>query len=51
VPDDRYLDIQNLDAGYGRSQVLFGVNCERAMAWRRRAGATQRNRLALMENV
>jgi branched-chain amino acid transport system ATP-binding protein len=26
VPDDKYLDIQNLDAGYGRSQVLFGVN-------------------------
>jgi branched-chain amino acid transport system ATP-binding protein len=32
VPDDRYLDIQNLDAGYGRSQVLFGVNV--SVPWR-----------------
>jgi branched-chain amino acid transport system ATP-binding protein len=30
--EDRYLDIQNLDAGYGRSQVLFGVNL--AVPWR-----------------
>jgi branched-chain amino acid transport system ATP-binding protein len=30
--DDRYLDIQNLDAGYGRSQVLFGVNL--TVPWR-----------------
>jgi len=26
VPDDAYLDIRDLDAGYGRSQVLFGVS-------------------------
>ena len=25
MPDDKYLDIRDLDAGYGRSQVLFGV--------------------------
>jgi branched-chain amino acid transport system ATP-binding protein len=25
VPEDKYLDIRDLDAGYGRSQVLFGV--------------------------
>jgi branched-chain amino acid transport system ATP-binding protein len=32
VPDDKFLDIQNLDAGYGRSQVLFGVTL--AVPWR-----------------
>jgi branched-chain amino acid transport system ATP-binding protein len=32
VPDDKYLDIQNLDAGYGRSQVLFGVTL--SVPWR-----------------
>jgi branched-chain amino acid transport system ATP-binding protein len=33
VPDqDRYLDIRNVDAGYGRSQVLFGVTM--AVPWR-----------------
>jgi len=32
VPDDKFLDIQNLDAGYGRSQVLFGVNL--SVPWR-----------------
>jgi branched-chain amino acid transport system ATP-binding protein len=33
VPDqDRYLDIQNVDAGYGRSQVLFGVTM--TVPWR-----------------
>jgi branched-chain amino acid transport system ATP-binding protein len=32
VPDDKYLDIHNLDAGYGRSQVLFGVNL--TVPWR-----------------
>jgi branched-chain amino acid transport system ATP-binding protein len=32
VPDDNYLDIRNLDAGYGRSQVLFGVNL--SVPWR-----------------
>jgi branched-chain amino acid transport system ATP-binding protein len=33
VPDqDRYLDIQNVDSGYGRSQVLFGVTM--SVPWR-----------------
>jgi branched-chain amino acid transport system ATP-binding protein len=32
VPDDKYLDISNLDAGYGRSQVLFGVSM--SVPWR-----------------
>jgi branched-chain amino acid transport system ATP-binding protein len=32
VPDDKYLDIHNLDAGYGRSQVLFGINM--SVPWR-----------------
>jgi branched-chain amino acid transport system ATP-binding protein len=32
VPDDKYLDVQNLDAGYGRSQVLFGVSLD--VPWR-----------------
>jgi branched-chain amino acid transport system ATP-binding protein len=33
VPDqDKYLDIQSVDAGYGRSQVLFGVTM--TVPWR-----------------
>ena len=32
MPDDKYLDIQSLDAGYGRSQVLFGVTL--SVPWR-----------------
>jgi branched-chain amino acid transport system ATP-binding protein len=32
VPEDKYLDIRNLDAGYGRSQVLFGVTLN--VPWR-----------------
>jgi urea transport system ATP-binding protein len=32
VPEDKYLDIRNLDAGYGRSQVLFGVTLD--VPWR-----------------
>jgi branched-chain amino acid transport system ATP-binding protein len=32
VPDDKFLDIQSLDAGYGRSQVLFGVTV--SVPWR-----------------
>ena len=32
MPDDKFLDIQTLDAGYGRSQVLFGVNL--SIPWR-----------------
>ena len=30
--EDKYLDIQNIDAGYGRSQVLFGVTL--GVPWR-----------------
>jgi branched-chain amino acid transport system ATP-binding protein len=32
VPDDKFLDVENLDAGYGRSQVLFGVSLN--IPWR-----------------
>jgi branched-chain amino acid transport system ATP-binding protein len=32
VPEDKYLDISDLDAGYGRSQVLFGVTL--SVPWR-----------------
>ena len=32
MPDDKCLDIRDLDAGYGRSQVLFGVNL--TVPWR-----------------
>ncbi|WPO41275.1 ABC transporter ATP-binding protein [Tardiphaga sp. 42S5] len=32
MPDDKFLDIQSLDAGYGRSQVLFGVTL--SVPWR-----------------
>jgi branched-chain amino acid transport system ATP-binding protein len=32
VPNDKFLDVQNLDAGYGRSQVLFGVSL--SVPWR-----------------
>jgi branched-chain amino acid transport system ATP-binding protein len=32
VPEDKYLDIRGLDAGYGRSQVLFGVTLN--VPWR-----------------
>jgi len=32
VPEDKYLDIRDLDAGYGRSQVLFGVTLN--VPWR-----------------
>ena len=28
VPDDKFLDVIDLDAGYGRSQVLFGVTMQ-----------------------
>ena len=30
--DDKYLDISNIDAGYGRSQVLFDVSV--SVPWR-----------------
>ncbi|RYX99348.1 MAG: ABC transporter ATP-binding protein [Bradyrhizobiaceae bacterium] len=32
MPDDKFLDIQNLDTGYGRSQVLFGATL--SVPWR-----------------
>ncbi|WP_322514485.1 ABC transporter ATP-binding protein [Rhodopseudomonas palustris] len=32
MPEDQYLDIRDLDAGYGRSQVLFGVSM--TVPWR-----------------
>lgn len=32
MPDDKFLDISDLDAGYGRSQVLFGVSM--SVPWR-----------------
>ncbi|CAN5260624.1 ABC transporter ATP-binding protein [soil metagenome] len=32
MPDDKFLNIENLDAGYGRSQVLFGVTMH--VPWR-----------------
>lgn len=32
MPDDKFLDIRSLDAGYGRSQVLFGVTL--SVPWR-----------------
>jgi branched-chain amino acid transport system ATP-binding protein len=41
VPDDSYLEIQNLDAGYGRSQVLFGVNM--SVPWRGAVAVLGRN--------
>jgi branched-chain amino acid transport system ATP-binding protein len=41
VPDDSYLEIQNLDAGYGRSQVLFGVNM--SVPWRGTVAVLGRN--------
>ena len=41
MPDDKYLDIQNLDAGYGRSQVLFGINM--SVPWRGGVAVLGRN--------
>jgi branched-chain amino acid transport system ATP-binding protein len=41
VPDDKYLDVQNLDAGYGRSQVLFGVSL--SVPWRGGVAVLGRN--------
>jgi branched-chain amino acid transport system ATP-binding protein len=32
VPDDKFLNVTDLDSGYGRSQVLFGVTLE--VPWR-----------------
>jgi branched-chain amino acid transport system ATP-binding protein len=41
VPDDNYLDVTDLDAGYGRSQVLFGVNMH--VPWRGGVAVLGRN--------
>jgi len=41
VPDDKYLDIQNLNAGYGRSQVLFDVTL--SVPWRGGVAVLGRN--------
>jgi len=41
VPEDKYLDIGNLDAGYGRSQVLFGVTLD--VPWRGGVAVLGRN--------
>jgi len=41
VPDDKYLDIRNLDAGYGRSQVLFDVTM--TVPWRGGVAVLGRN--------
>ena len=41
MPDDKYLDIQNLDAGYGRSQVLFDINM--SVPWRGGVAVLGRN--------
>jgi len=41
VPDDSYLDIRNLNAGYGRSQVLFDVSM--TVPWRGGVAVLGRN--------
>jgi branched-chain amino acid transport system ATP-binding protein len=41
VPDDKFLDVTDLDAGYGRSQVLFGVTLE--VPWRGAVAILGRN--------
>jgi branched-chain amino acid transport system ATP-binding protein len=41
VPDDRFLDINHLDAGYGRSQVLFDVDI--GVPWRGGVAVLGRN--------
>jgi urea transport system ATP-binding protein len=41
VPDDRFLDISHLDAGYGRSQVLFDVDI--GVPWRGGVAVLGRN--------
>jgi branched-chain amino acid transport system ATP-binding protein len=41
VPDQQFLDIQHLDAGYGRSQVLFDVNI--GIPWRGGVAVLGRN--------
>jgi branched-chain amino acid transport system ATP-binding protein len=41
VPDQSFLDIRHLDAGYGRSQVLFDVNI--GIPWRGGVAVLGRN--------
>jgi len=41
VPDDKFLAVTDLDAGYGRSQVLFGVNLD--VPWRGGVAVLGRN--------
>ena len=41
MPDDRFLDISHLDAGYGRSQVLFDVDI--GVPWRGGVAVLGRN--------
>ena len=41
MPDDKYLDIRNLNAGYGRSQVLFDVTL--SVPWRGGVAVLGRN--------
>ena len=41
MPDDKFLDIQNLNAGYGRSQVLFDVTL--SVPWRGGVAVLGRN--------
>ena len=39
--DEKFLDVTNLDAGYGRSQVLFGINMR--VPWRGGVAVLGRN--------
>lgn len=41
MPDDKFLDVTDLDAGYGRSQVLFGVTLD--VPWRGAVAILGRN--------
>ena len=41
MPEQQFLDIRHLDAGYGRSQVLFDVNI--GIPWRGGVAVLGRN--------
>ena len=41
MPDQSFLDIRHLDAGYGRSQVLFDINI--GIPWRGGVAVLGRN--------
>jgi branched-chain amino acid transport system ATP-binding protein len=41
VPDQQFLEISHVDAGYGRSQVLFDVNI--SIPWRGGVAVLGRN--------